>query len=129
MYIRTMMLALAVIAGGVLAGQAQAWDACGCGWGGYRGYNLSYHVPYYAAHPPVYYSIPVPRTYGYSPFPYPGSVRTPEIEVQAAPMSIRNPYVKPRSQQASQRVASHGVQPLVVENPFVQASAVVADAN
>ena len=49
--------------------------------------------PYFALHPPVYYSYPVPRTYGYSPFAYPASVRTPEIVAAAEPETIINPYV------------------------------------
>ena len=47
------------------------------GWCGsspwYTGYSSEY-VPYYAMHPPVYYSYPVPRPYGYSPFAYPPGV-------------------------------------------------------
>ena len=56
-------------------------------------YGLGYVPvpPYYALHPPVYYSQPVPRTYGYSPFPYPGTYRTPEI-VAPEPQVIVNPY-------------------------------------
>src|ERR1700742_789907 len=41
--------------------------------------ELLNNVPYYALHPPVYYSYPVPRTYGYSPFAYPPSVMTPDV--------------------------------------------------
>ena len=49
--------------------------------------------PYFALHPPVYYSAPVPRSYGYSPFAYPGSVRTPEVAVpQVQPQVIENQY-------------------------------------
>ena len=64
-------------------------DGCnggGWGWGYDMGclYNsLDYNVPYFAAHPPVYYSYPVPRTYGYSPFAYPPYVMTPEVEMGA----------------------------------------------
>ncbi len=41
--------------------------------------------PYYALHPPVYYSCPVPRSYGYSPFAYPGCVQTPEVDFLSFP--------------------------------------------
>ena len=60
----------------------------------YGGYNfwdagrlygvLADNVPYYSAFPPVYYSVPVARTYGYSPFAYPPGTMTPEIEMCAA---------------------------------------------
>ena len=72
--------------------------------------------PYYALHPPVYYSAPVPRTYGYSPYPYPGHVRTPEIKV-AVPKEIMNPHVKPQAKKASNRTAR--LQPRVIINQYV----------
>ena len=34
-------------------------------------------IPYYAAHPPVYYSHIVPRPYGYSPYAYVPGIVTP----------------------------------------------------
>ncbi|MDA0660519.1 MAG: hypothetical protein O2931_12770 [Planctomycetota bacterium] len=88
--------------------QSGGFDGCygnfmGGGFPGIAGYGanlLPYslgHVPvppYFAIHPPVYYSAPVPRTYGYSPYAYPGSFRTPEIEVPT-PAMIENPHVKP----------------------------------
>jgi hypothetical protein len=73
----------------------------GIGIGGYSdifGYaelyrELSKNLPYFALHPPVYYSQPVPRTYGYSPFAYPGYVMTPEVAMPSQPLEITNPYV------------------------------------
>ena len=65
-------------------------------WGGFAPWYTGYtreHIPYYALHPPVYYSYPVPRTYGYSPFAYPPGVMMPEVEMQ--PQVIENPYVAP----------------------------------
>jgi len=50
------------------------------------------HVPYFALHPPVYYSQPVGRPYGWSPFAYPGWVETPPV-APPQPMVIQNPYV------------------------------------
>jgi hypothetical protein len=50
------------------------------------------HVPYFALHPPVYYTVPVGRSYGWSPFAYPGWVQTPPVEPPRS-MVIRNPYV------------------------------------
>ncbi len=72
----------------------------GCGYGfGYdigRLYGvLADNVPHFAAFPPVYYSAPVPRTYGYSPFAYPPGVRTPALAEDATPVEIINPHYKP----------------------------------
>jgi hypothetical protein len=62
--------------------------------------------PYFALHPPVYYSYPVPRSYGYSPFAYPGIVATPEVtEVSAPePEEIINPHVKPSVKETSEKL-------------------------
>ncbi len=84
--------------------------------------------PYFALHPPVYYSAPVARTYGYSPFPYPGSVRTPEVAPFAAmPKMIANPYVQPVSHdkvetesEAKDDVAQD--KSLMFINPYVDAT-------
>ena len=43
---------------------------CGCCYGP----NLPSPAPYFAMHPPVYYSYPVATPYGYSPFPNPPGV-------------------------------------------------------
>ncbi len=59
--------------------------------------------PYFAIHPPVYYSYPIPRTYGYSPFAYPGTVMTPDLPRPPVPAEIINPHVKPSSQEAAQK--------------------------
>lgn len=50
------------------------------------------HVPYFALHPPVYYTGPVGRPYGWGPFAYPAWVETPLVE-PPRPMVIQNPYV------------------------------------
>jgi hypothetical protein len=80
--------------------------------------------PYFSLHPPVYYSVPVPRTYGYSPFAYPGGVPTPDV--QLGPEEIVNPYVEPDTKEqaetkdASAKTAAYEKPaPLVVRNPFV----------
>lgn len=90
--------------------------------------------PYFALHPPVYYSVPVPRTYGYSPFPYPGAFRTPEFVI-AEPEVIDNPHIEPDApvepaQEASTKTASLKTEtvPLVVRNPFVKQPAVTLTA-
>src|SRR5437868_9588893 len=83
----TLLLGLCVL--GTLS-TAQAQDGCGgYGWGCDSGYgwmynSLRYEVPHFAAFPPVYYSYPVARTYGYSPFAYPPYVMTPAIAEETA---------------------------------------------
>ena len=107
--------------------------AFGFGGGGYSdiyGYAELYrelynNLPYFALHPPVYYSVPVPRTYGYSPFAYPGDIMTPEIVAPVQPVTIINPHVKsgpesPATPAKDKAAASQReVQPLVINNPFV----------
>lgn len=94
--------------------------------------QLYNNLPYYALHPPVYYSQPVPRTYGYSPFAYPPGVMTPEIVEESKPVTIVNPYVpstKPASAETkADRSASTSTtpEPLVIINPFVTPKTEVA---
>ena len=83
-------------------------------------------VPFYALFPPVYYSYPVPRTYGYSPFAYPPGVETPPIVNETGPKEIINPYVPPsnKAKPMSGRVTDdHSTDTLdrvqVVVNPYV----------
>jgi hypothetical protein len=96
-------------------------------------YQSQQELPYYAKFPPVYYSYPVPRTYGYSPFAYPPGTMTPEIEPESAPLEIQNPYAPQtppapspasaksesltRASTQPRRAASARPQPLVIENP------------
>ena len=128
----------------VLVPPASACDNCngggGWGWGydiGALYRSLDYNVPYFAAHPPVYYSYPVPRTYGYSPFAYPPGTMTPEVVIQEAaqPIQIVNPYV-PQDQQDAARAdqsasdvkLSDQPQPLVIINPYVGGAQSIARA-
>lgn len=85
--------------------------------------------PYHSLHPPVYYSYPVPRTYGHSPFPYPGWMRTPDVAVvQACPQDIENPFVVPElelnesktAQPSADEFANRDPEPQWIINPFVQ---------
>jgi hypothetical protein len=138
---RSHLFAVLFIAGSTFSGAAHAQCASyGGGWGGYgfgawdigRLYDvLEDNVPYHAAFPPVYYSYPVPRTYGYSPFAYPPGVMTPEVEM--APEVIDNPYVEPSVEEGPEAVAPQAQepsadlttsaprepQPLVIYNPYV----------
>lgn len=124
-----MFLAVACMQLTTDSAQAQQGLYGGYGYGAYdvgRLYRvLADNVPYYAAFPPVYYSVPVPRTYGYSPFAYPPGVRTPEIAADAMPVEIINPHFQPTSTsepevKADQMTeASNSMQPLVVVNPYL----------
>jgi hypothetical protein len=117
-----------------LAGQNQSFGTFGLG--GFQGTSITtvfdlYRIglipvpPYFALHPPVYYSYPVPRPYGYSPFAYSGNVRTPAIIGEVLqPEVIRNPHV-PSSQNGNtdhqdQLTSFHQRQPLVVLNPYFE---------
>lgn len=116
--------ALALLCGLAAAGWASPAAAQQDGCYGYPGYYHGYHlygldhVPYYALHPPVYYSFPVPRTYGYSPFAYPPYVMTPEVvPAEMQPATLRNPYV-PRDAVPvpTARQTTHA--PVRIRNPF-----------
>jgi hypothetical protein len=76
-------------------------------------------LPHFALYPPVYYSVPVPRTYGYSPFAYPPGYRTPEvISAPPEPVTIYNPFV-PKTQTAKPTGSKVAQAPLRILNPFV----------
>ena len=148
MNIRKVAIVAAMAAATCAAADRASAQCGGYGMGGYgywdigRLYSvLADNVPYYAAFPPVYYSHPVPRTYGYSPFAYPPGVMTPEVE-SAAPLAIENPYFSGTSSTAAEEArpaasdagkvdrttsASPRVAPLLVVNPFVRQGTVLAD--
>ena len=126
------LFVIAIVLGVGSLYKAQAGGG-GHGWYGY-GYpyyaNLYYpterRVPYFAEHPPVYYSYPVPRTYGQSPFAYPPTHEASKAE----PVTIYNPYVPstPAKLETEDRATSvkRAPEPLVVINPFVKAEGSVA---
>ncbi len=78
-----------------------------CGWGGCGGYGYGLNdelpIPYFAMYPPVRYSYPVPRTFGYSPFAYPGYVMTPPVIEDSGPAEIVNPYAPPSGAKPSDK--------------------------
>lgn len=131
-------LMTAAIVSAAAAGGSQAHAQCGPygGWG-YGAWDvgrlygvLADNVPYFAAFPPVYYSQPVPRTYGYSPFAYPPGVMTPEVVQEVEPQVIENPYFSPQPAiEGPAMVAPNTVDqttsvaptrgPLVILNPYV----------
>lgn len=74
--------------------------------------------PYFALHPPVYYSQPVARTYGHSPFAYPGTHVTPDAAPKAA--MISNPHVTPVKNEKEPKLNLKNLTQLEVRNPFVK---------
>lgn len=136
-------LAVAFAVGSAASASAQFPCYGGGGFGGYGGYNVytnSDRPPFYAMFPPVYYSYPVPRPYGYSPFAYPPGTMTPEVLGDVAGATITNPHVLPeivpppvprttpqelpglpKAKETSNRVATKGhlSRIKVVSNPYV----------
>ncbi|WP_254509316.1 hypothetical protein [Anatilimnocola floriformis] len=121
-------------------GDVAAWN----GWGGYGGGGgwgyLGTRVgfvpqpPYYAIHPPVYYSAQIiRRPYGYSPYAYPPTYpqfgqQMIESRSSAAsdPTVFINPYAQPNGggQLPPPRVGpaagdNSSVQPQMIINPYV----------
>jgi hypothetical protein len=135
MNLRKLSLVLAVVLLVAVGGDVvKADNGCyyGGGWGGFGGWYPLYsrdHIPYYALHPPVYYSYPVPRAYGWSPWAYPPGVLTPEILGEmTGPQEIINPHVpKPEVKPAAtnktasvtKAAKSEESKVQVVINPFV----------
>ncbi|HVC95362.1 MAG TPA: hypothetical protein VND64_16825 [Pirellulales bacterium] len=123
MHLRVKLCCLlgAVVAWGMSGSAAQAQF----GGNGFYLYNLPQNlygngndsIPFYSLHPPVYYSMPVPRTYGYSPFAYPPGFMTPEI-LPAEPKVMLNPHAPRRSspKRTGERVT---MSPRIIVNPYV----------
>jgi hypothetical protein len=143
-------LLLTVAAAWMLSGvevRAQ-FNVPGYGFGGYwsNGFtagtvvppvNLQDRVPYFSLYPPVYYSYPVPRPYGHSPFAYPGWTPTPHVEA-VEPQTVVNPYIytapaapvepkspndapplRPSSQKQAAATRTKKTGPLRIVNPYV----------
>lgn len=135
MGVRKLLFVVAFVGLGSIAdsASAQVWA-----YGGNLGWPLHFYqndrIPYYSLYPPVYYSVPVPRTYGWSPFAYPPGVMTPEI-ADCQPEVIVNPHVEGsvqrqrgviRKQPPVDRSASI-VRPQVIVNPFATPIHVAAE--
>jgi hypothetical protein len=103
-------------------------QACCGGYGyGFAPYNVyaGDSIPYFSAHPPVYYSAPVPRPYGYSPFAYPGWMKTPAHQAVVKPVTIINPYVEqPAKTKTAGRPNFSSVK--VVINPYVSSPVAIS---
>ena len=137
MNIRVCMLTL--VAAGLLAIGSQTAEAQNPGNAatGYYSGNFGYynmlsrlyntgHVPvppYFALQPPVYYSQPVARPYGYSPYAYPRWIETPQPKPVVKPAMISNPFVTPKVKKAEPNKA---VTAQMIFNPYVLDAAGVA---
>ena len=64
-------------------------------------------IPYFAEHPPVYYSYPVPRPYGFSPYALPAGVMPAELQVSPKPQEIINPYFRTEERRSRGRGDNH----------------------
>ncbi len=127
---------LAVLAVALLATSASAGDF-GCGsfvWSSPYPADLTdlYRVgavrlpPYFALHPPVYYEMPVPRTYGYGPWAYPPYITTPEM-AQPVPEIIHNQFV-PQPAKATPQKPKTAFAPKLIRNPYVPQPEGLTDA-
>lgn len=85
-----------------------SWTGWAAWWPAPSGYTQQ-HVPYFAKHPPVYYSYPVARPYGHLPYPYlPAATLAQPAASQ--PVAVRNPYAAGDAALAPRRIV----------NPFAQ---------
>lgn len=79
-------------------------------------------LPYFALYPPVYYSQPVPRPYGFSPFALPPGVQPAEgIPVPVEPELTINPYFEPAGPDVNDAAPSNQqtvARPQFIENPY-----------
>lgn len=73
-------------------------------------------IPYFALHPPVYYSRPMSRPYGMSPFAYPPGAVLPPLP---QPQMVINSYVGQGDALPPATSAAPAPKPLIIENPFV----------
>jgi hypothetical protein len=125
---------------------AQAFD----GWGGYSshfpwyGYGnngpAAYALgnipapPYFALHPPVYYSHPTPRTYGHSPFAcgcdcHGAGRSTAAHRVQANPFIQVKPTAPPAPAEQIEKPVKVASNVLRMANPFYEKQLRVAEAS
>jgi hypothetical protein len=83
-------------------------------------------IPYFASHPPVYYSYLVPRAYGDSPFSYPpGTMDSMTNSPPAQPQIIKNWYIDNDTSPIEQQTQAR--KPLRIINPYVEQNAEQAD--
>ena len=77
--------------------------------------------PYFALHPPVYYSHPVARPYGSSPFACPCDCHHRDHE--SSRRIVINPYIETQPRELATKAQTNvAVVPTRVANPFYQAA-------
>lgn len=125
-----LMLAVVSLAAAFSSSVAQAQQGFGfrsAPWWGYQGYGYANRktIPYFALHPPVYYSHPVARPYGYSPFALPPGMQPAELKAASKPEMLINPHFKPKklkNKEESKEDKPSAVGPTakirIIENPF-----------
>lgn len=114
-------LAVAGVATALQCSEARAgWPYTGC-YGGFGEYSIysTESIPFYWRYSPVYYSMPVPRSYGYSPYAYPPGVQTPEVIIE--PEMTINPFV-PRNDSSAEPTSKVTSRVKRIQNPFVTTS-------
>lgn len=113
---------------------SSTWACGGCQGGGFFpwfGYGMNgpaaYALgnipspPYFALHPPVYYSHRItPRSYGSSPFANPSACGAP---IAAAPVRRANPFLMmpapaPATKNEQEKPVNVAVTPVRIQNPF-----------
>lgn len=118
------LVAVAALVGclAVGAGPAQAQVfAPSYGFAGGTGpYNMytQDQPPFYAMYPPVYYSRPLSRTYGFSPFAYPPGYSTPQ-NYFTSPQGLQTSALYDTNAPPQMATTVAQATPLVIENPFV----------
>lgn len=85
--------------------------------------------PYFAKFPPVYYSHPVKRPYGISPYAVPGGIAPVEMGIPAPiPLSVKNPYFQkgtaPAKTAKPKSDSKTNMKTTWVENPYLSDVAV-----
>jgi hypothetical protein len=100
----------------------QAWGDYG--WAGIYGTANQQILPYYSLYPPVYYSHPVPRPYGYSPFALPPGHEPVEQLAPHRAKEIVNPHFEPlpEKQEEKQTAGQTAWSKRVIANPYFKPS-------
>lgn len=83
------------------------------------------YIPYFAKHPPVYYSRPVARPYGYYPYAYPPAAHA-SWTIPTSPLLVKNHYMALEAKGSDHKASSPT--PLRIVNPFARESDQPLDA-
>ncbi len=94
---------------------------------GYYGYGArTGDIPYFALHPPVYYSGPISRPYGITPFACP-PLPCDTNPAPPAPQVMINPFV-PQSKDPQPAIGRTARVPKRIKNPHVMATVRTTDS-